>query len=150
EAPPRHTASPATALFRPGSTHSRRSSPSRAPAHLRGRSSTMSSLGRDSTDEYLVPPTTRTSSSTGRKSFGDLFGLSRLRQNTELGMGRQGTLTPATPGSNTSKNNSIQLVREQVVLPERREDDTPAKYLARLEEVVSRGVIAGALSRGTD
>jgi hypothetical protein len=37
-----------------------------------------------------------------------------------------------------------------VVLPERRNDDTPAKYLARLEEVVSRSVIAAALSKGTD
>jgi len=109
----------------------------------------MSSVGRDSTDEHLVPPTTRTSSSTGRKSFGDLFGLSRLRQNSEIGLGRQGTMTPATPGSGTSQNNSMQLSRE-VVLPERRDDDTPAKYLGRLEEVVSRGVIASALSRGAD
>lgn len=36
------------------------------------------------------------------------------------------------------------------MLPERRDDDTPAKYLARLEEVVSRSVIAAAVSKGTD
>ncbi|KAI0124422.1 hypothetical protein BJ170DRAFT_586062 [Xylariales sp. AK1849] len=143
------SASPATALFRPVSRNSGQSSPTRAHLALRGRSSTMSSLGRNSADEHHFPGTTRTSSSTGRKSFGDLLGLSRLRQNPD---GRQGSLTPATPGSSASKNNSLQLPRERepIVLPERRDDDTPAKYLARLEEVLSRGVIASALSKGND
>lgn len=134
-------------LARGNATHSSHSSPTRA--HLLGeRSSTMSSMGRDSTDDHLLPPTTRTSTSTGRKSFGDLFGLSRIRQNSELS--RQGSLTPATPGSITSKSNSLQLSRGSIVLPERRDDESPAKYLARLEEVVSRGLIASALSKGTD
>lgn len=143
-------ASPATALFRPGSRNSGQSSPTRAHLGLRGRSSTMSSLGRNSVDDHQYPGTTRTSSSTGRKSFGDMFGLSRLRPNADGS--RHGSLTPATPGSNTSKNNSLQLAREKepVALPERREDDTPARYLARLEEVLSRGVIASAVSKGTD
>lgn len=88
--------------------------------------------------------------SAGRKSFGDLFGLGRVRANQELGHGRQGTMTPVTPGSSASKNNSLHLIREQAALPERRDDDTPAKYLARLEEVYSRSVIASILSRGTD
>lgn len=108
----------------------------------------MSSMGRDSTDDHLLAPTTRTSSSTGRKSFGDLFGLSRIRQNSELS--RQGTLTPATPGSAASKSNSLQLSRESIALPERRDDESPAKYLARVEEVLSRGVIAASLSKGSD
>ncbi|KAK8065697.1 hypothetical protein PG997_012444 [Apiospora hydei] len=142
-------ASPATALFRPGSRNSGQSSPTRSHLTLRGRSSTMSSLGRASVEDRQFAGTTRTSSSTGRKSFGDLLGISRLRQNSDNP--RHGALTPATPGS-TSKNNSLQLTREKepVVLPERREDDTPAKYLNRLEEVLSRGVIAAALSKGTD
>ncbi|KND88506.1 Protein transport protein sec73, partial [Tolypocladium ophioglossoides CBS 100239] len=142
-------ASPAAALFARGaSLGSGHSSPTRANL-LRGRSSTMSSVGRDSTDDHLLPPTTRTSTSTGRKSFGDLFGLSRIRQNSELS--RQGSLTPATPGSITSKSNSLQLSRGgSIVLPERRDDESPAKYLTRVEEVVSRGVIASALSKGTD
>lgn len=71
-----------------------------------------------------------------------------MRQNPDSF--RHGSLTPATPGSNTSKNNSLQINREPIVLPERREDDTPAKYLARLEAVLSRGVIASALSKGND
>lgn len=71
-----------------------------------------------------------------------------MRQNPDSF--RHGSLTPATPGSNTSKNNSLQINREPIVLPERREDDTPAKYLARIEAVLSRGVIASALSKEND
>jgi hypothetical protein len=143
-------ASPASAFFRPSSRNSGQSSPTRAPLGLRGRSSTLSSMTRDSMDDRLAPPTARTSTSTGRKSFGDLLGLSRLRQNSDGLSGRHGTITPLTPGSITSKNNSLQLPRESIVLPERLDDDTPAKYLARLEGVVSRSVIASALSKSTD
>lgn len=139
--------SPATALFRPSSRNSGQSSPTRGTLGLRGRSSTMSSLG-ESFVEPQYPGLPRTSSSTGRKSFGDLLGLGRMRQNIEFS--RQGTLTPATPGSGASKNNSLQLMREAVALPERREDDTPAKYLARVESMLTRGVIASALSKETD
>lgn len=123
------------------------SSPTRASI-LRGRSSTMSSVGRDSTDDHLAIPTTRTSTSTGRKSFGDLLGLGRIRQNSELS--RQGTLTPTTPASLGSKSNSFQLNREAVTLPERRHDESAVKYLERIEDVTSRGVIAAALSKSTD
>lgn len=141
---------PAIALFnangRPPSDHS---SPTRTPLR-RGRSSTLSSLGRDSNDEHLVPPTApRTSTSIGRKSFGDLLGLTRLRQNSDLS--RQGSFTPATPGSIASKTNSLQLPREEsVILPERFEDESPAKYIARIEGMIRRGVVAAALSKGTD
>ncbi|KAH7348714.1 hypothetical protein BKA65DRAFT_265977 [Rhexocercosporidium sp. MPI-PUGE-AT-0058] len=148
-------AAPGVPLLRHGSAASTKSSPNRARLGPRGRSSTLSSLRNMPTEDSLPTPTlpsTRTSTSTGRKSFGDLFGLShRLRQNSEPpfhhGSG------PATPGSSTSKNNSMQLAREPVapiVLPERHEDDTPAKYLVRLEEAVSRGVVASVLSKGTD
>ncbi|PQE21676.1 hypothetical protein CJF32_00004369 [Rutstroemia sp. NJR-2017a WRK4] len=142
---------PGTPLLRQGSTaSSSRSSPTRSRLALRGRSSTLNSLRNVPTEDALQTPTlpsTRTSTSTGRKSFGDLFGLSsRLRQNSDL----PGQSGPATPGSNTSKNNSMQLSREPVVLPERYDDDTPAKYLVRLEEAVSRGVVASVLSKGTD
>ncbi|TGJ84327.1 hypothetical protein E0Z10_g4441 [Xylaria hypoxylon] len=139
--------SPATALFRPSSRNSGRSSPTRPSLGNRGRSSTMSSLGESFADpQYLGA--SRTSSSTGRKSFGDLLGLGRTRHNTDLS--RHGTMTPATPGSVNSKNNSLQLMREVVSLPDRREDDTPAKYLARVEDVLARGVIASALSKEAD
>lgn len=150
----RPSASPATAFFRPSSRQSGSSSPTRPFRHNRARSSTMSSLGRESpresVDEHLTIPATRTSSSTGRKSFSDLLGLSKLRQNSADVNGRHGTLTPATPGSSTSKNNSLQLARNSIILPERREDDTPSRYLERLLEVISRSVIAAAVSKGTD
>ncbi len=148
-------APPGSQLFRQGSTaSSSKSSPTRARLGMRGRSSTLSSLRNMPSDDPLPTPTlpsTRTSTSTGRKSFGDLFGLShRLRQNSEPPFPRNGS-GPATPGSSTSKKNSMQLTREPIiVLPERHEDDTPAKYLVRLEEAVSRGVVASVLSKGTD
>lgn len=145
------------ALARHGSAASNMSSPTRARLGVRGRSSTLSSL-RDSgvlNEDPLPTPTlasTRTSTSAGRKSFGDLFGLShRLRQNSEPPLPKNSG--PATPGSSTSKNNSMQLVREvrePVILPEKAPGDTPAKYLVRLEEAVSRGVVASVLSKGTD
>ncbi|KAL6900275.1 hypothetical protein GGI43DRAFT_42321 [Trichoderma evansii] len=141
---------PAIAFFNAnGGPRSDHSSPTRTPTR-RGRSSTLSSIGRDSNDEHLVLPTaTRTSTSIGRKSFGDLLGLTRLRQNSDLS--RQGSFTPATPGSVASKSNSLQLPREEsVVLPERFEDESPAKYIARIEGMISRGVVAAALSKGTD
>lgn len=152
---PSAIAAPGAQLFRQGSTaSSSKSSPTRARLGMRGRSSTLSSLRNMPSDDPLPTPTlpsTRTSTSTGRKSFGDLFGLShRLRQNSEPPFPRQGSGL-ATPGSSTSKNNSMQLTREPIiVLPERHEDDTPAKYLVRLEEAVSRGVVASVLSKGTD
>lgn len=108
----------------------------------------MSSVGgRDSTDDHLLPPTTRTSSSTGRKSFGDLLGLSKLRH-TDLS--RQGTLTPLTPGSGGSQSNSLQLTRPTISLPEKRDDDTPAKFLSRVEANVPRSLIASMLSKNSD
>ncbi|KAI1336170.1 hypothetical protein F5Y15DRAFT_214276 [Xylariaceae sp. FL0016] len=146
--PGRAAGSPATALFRPSSRNSGQSSPTRARLGLRGRSSTLSSLGRGSLEDPQHAGAARTSSSTGRKSFGDLLGLSRMRQNPDLL--RQGSLTPATPGSSTSKNNSLQLARETIALPERKDDESAAKYLARLEEVATRGVIAALLSKETD
>ncbi|KAM0438913.1 hypothetical protein ACHAPT_001674 [Fusarium lateritium] len=146
-----HSSPNGTVLTPPGnrpSESSRSDASSNDRLSHQSRSSTMSSMGRDSTDDHLLPPTTRTSSSTGRKSFGDLFGLSRLRQNSELS--RQGTLTPTTPGSIGSKNNSLQLARESFVLPERREDESAAKYLVRVEDVASRGIIAATLSKSAD
>lgn len=47
-------------------------------------------------------------------------------------------------------NNSVQLMREPLVVPERLADDTPAKYLVRLEAAVSGGIVASVLSKGSD
>lgn len=140
--------SPATALFRPQSRNSGTSSPTRQHLSLRGRSSTMSSLGRESLDDRLAPPYSRSSTSTGRKSFGDLLGIGRLRNHPDGA--RPGNGTPATPGSSTSKDNSLNIQRESFVLPDKREDENPGRYLERLEEIASRSVIAAALAKHSD
>jgi len=57
---------------------------------------------------------------------------------------------PGTPISVGSKSQSFTLTREPVVVPERHEGDTPAKYLIRLEEAVNRGAVATILSQSND
>lgn len=143
------------------SQHSNRSSVTNGrPSELekRGRSSTMSSLRRTLEDERLGAPhllgSTRTSTSTaGRPSLGGLFSLSRLRQTSEpvFSKGAMSCVMPGTPQSTGSKQNSLSLPRElPIVIPERQEGDTPAKYLARLEEVVNRGALATLLTKSDD
>ena len=142
------------------STESGRSSPDIiAPPRLskRGRSSTKESLHGHIDDEPLptppLPQSGRTSSSTGRASLGGFFNLSRLRQNSEPQNPRHGsnhTGLPGTPLSTGSKSQSFSLAREPTVVPERQEGDTPAKYLERLGEAVSRGAVAIVLSNSND
>lgn len=140
-----------TQLLRHGSNaSSSRSSPSRRRLGVRDRSSTLTSMHNGNEESLATPAvsSTRTSTSAGRKSFGDLFGItSRIRHNSEPQSGLSG---PATPRSAGSKNNSISLPREQLVLPERHVDDTPANYLKRLEEVVSRGAVTTVLCKSND
>lgn len=139
------------------SARSGRSSPALTPPTL-GRSSTKGSLRKGASDEPLatppLPQSSRTSTSTsGRASLGGLFGLSRLRHNSEPQYPRHGmgnVPSPDTPASNRSKSHSLNLVREPVVVPRREEGDTPAKYLARLEEAVSRSVVATIISKSGD
>lgn len=142
------------------SAQSGRSSPVLAPPTpgRRGRSSTKGSLNRVAHDEPLptpsLPQSSRTSTSTtGRSSLGGLFGLSRLRQNSEPQSARHGSSNvglPGTPASTRSNTHSFSLARELVVVPQRQEGDTPAKYLIRLEETVNRGVVATILSKSDD
>jgi hypothetical protein len=121
----------------------------------RGRSSTMGSLGRpDEQDFSDSPPQLTTSgrnstSTGGRKSFGDIFSLShRLRQNSEPPP-RNGSGLPGTPGSTGSKATSLQISRE-LTYPRRGDEDTPATYLAKLEAAVPRGYMATILCKGSD
>ena len=118
----------------------------------------MGSLSQVADDDPLptppLPHSGRTSTSTsGRASLGGLFSLARLRQNSEPPFLRHGSPqvgTPGTPGSPGSKQNSFNLSRDTFVVPERQEGDTPAKYLVRLEEAVSRGAVAITLSKSDD
>jgi len=105
----------------------------------------------------LQPPgqqSGRTSTSTtGRSSLGGLFNLNRLRHNSEPAFPRYGSPglgISGTPRSSASKDVPLSHEPEPLVIPEREEGDTPAKYLVRLEEAVSRGVVASVLSRSGD
>ncbi|KAF2808723.1 uncharacterized protein BDZ99DRAFT_521221 [Mytilinidion resinicola] len=143
------------------SIHSARSSPNTgAPMRLglRGRSSTMGSMGGRSDD--APPPTPpfvsgsgRNSTSTvGRSSLSNLFGLGqRFRQNSEPHSPRYGTpaLSHGTPGL-SSHNNSLNISREALIIPKREEGEAPGRYLERLEEVMDRSVIASVLSKTSD
>ncbi|KAL9104965.1 MAG: hypothetical protein Q9163_000137 [Psora crenata] len=125
------------------------------PFSRRGRSK--GSL-RQATDDDLcptspLPQSGRTSSSTGRASLGGIFNISRFRQNSEPQSIRHGTSHPPLPGtpiSAGSKSQSLTISREPLVIPERQDGDTPAKYLIRLEEAVRRGVVATVLSQSSD
>lgn len=114
----------------------------------RGRSSTMGSLGKSSERISEVTPSTRNSTSTtGRRSFGDIL-TQRLRKDSAPP--RHGSGSGSTPGS---KSNSFQLNRESepdFVYPEREEEDTPASYLEKLEAAVPRGSMATILCKGAD
>lgn len=148
--------SPGPSVLRKESTHSGHSTPPvgiLVPPRLgaRGRSSTLSSLHKSA--EKLIdqqPGSTRTSTSTtGRRSFGDLLSLPhRLRQNSAPPRHSNGS--PGTPGS---KSNSLQIAREEepeLVYPKRNESDTPASYLERLEAAIPRGSMATVLCKSAD
>lgn len=118
----------------------------------RSRASTINSLAdiQDTPPQTSSPslvPSGRTSTSTGgRKSFGDFFGLShRLRHDSDPPVPRNSS--PGTPMSAASKSNSFSLARELTSYPEREEGDTSATYLSRLEEAVHRGAIATIISK---
>lgn len=145
------------------STKSARSSPVQKAAARgggRSRASTINSLAdiQDDPPQNSSPSliaSGRTSTSTGgRKSFGDFFGLShRLRHDSEPPIPRNGSPSfggPGTPISAASKSNSFSLARELTSYPEREEGDTAATYLSRLEGAVHRGAIATILSQSSE
>lgn len=117
----------------------------------RGRSSTMGSLGRSSerlADPNSLAPSSRNSTSTaGRRSFGDIL-TQRLRKDSAPA--RHGSGSGSTPGS---KANSFQIARDsepELVYPPREEEDTPASYLEKLDAAVPRGAMATILCKGAD
>lgn len=151
-------------LFRKDSTNSARSAKSassgqglQAIVH-RGRSSTLESLTDQNDENHQHSPNLASSgrtsiSTTGRKSFGDLFSLTqRLRQNSEPATGRSGYSSAGLPGTPTpdSKNGSFAISRDSVSFPPREDNDTPATYLERLQGSVHRGAIASILSKSDE
>ncbi|KAJ6180129.1 hypothetical protein N7519_010590 [Penicillium mononematosum] len=135
-------------LFRNDSTNSARSVRSNPSLKNRGRSSTMGSLAENH-DDLSIPPylasSARTSTSTsGRKSFGDMFNITqRLRQNSSPPSPRHGSPTIGGASTPISK-------QELPTIPKREESDTPASYLTRLEENIPRGMIAGVLAQSDE
>lgn len=152
-------------LFRTNSTKSIRSVRSSTNANtqvrmgLRGRSSTMGSMGGRSDDATSPTPpgglSGRTSTSTaGRSSFSNLFGLSsRFRPNSEPHSPRHGSPAHGFLGNSglSSHQNSLNISRETLVLPEREEGETPGHYLERIEATNhDKSIIASHLSRTDD
>lgn len=134
-------------LFRNDSTNSARSLRSNPSHNGRGRSSTMGSVAENQDDlspvPYLVSSGRTSTSTSGRKSFGDLFNISqRLRQNSEPPFPRHGSPGVGGPGSLTPVSKP-----ELPQIPSREEDDTPASYLTKLEENLPKGTIAGVLAQ---
>lgn len=159
-------ATPAS-LFRNDSTKSIHSAHSHSNANtngpmrmgLRGRSSTMSSMGaRSDGAASPTPPgglSARTSTSTaGRSSFSNLFGLSsRFRNHSEPHSPRHASPAHGFLGNSglASHHNSFNISRETLVLPEREEGETPGHYLERIEESnPDKSVIASYLSKTDD
>ncbi|KAI9370581.1 hypothetical protein BJX61DRAFT_86181 [Aspergillus egyptiacus] len=128
------------------STHSTSSVRNRNILKSRARSSTLDSVANMGDAEHQpspnLPSSGRTSfSTTGRKSFGDLFGISqRLRQNSE----------PAYTRGNPSPGGVSTPLAKVQSYPERQEGDTPATYLQRLEENIPKSTIPGALSQSDE
>ncbi|KAL4785505.1 hypothetical protein BJX76DRAFT_180305 [Aspergillus varians] len=133
------------------SSHSVSSTPSvrdgrnHHPLSNRARSSTLDSV-TNMRDPDPQPSPNQTSSgrpsfsTTGRKSFGDIFGISqRLRQNSEPSYMRNN----GSPGGGKGALTPLTKVQSY---PKREEGDTPATYLARLEESIPKSTVAGILS----
>ncbi|KAL4764917.1 Arf family guanine nucleotide exchange factor SYT1 [Aspergillus foveolatus] len=134
------------------SAHSVHSTPSIRGGHKQGlsknraRSSTLDSVTNiqdsDPHPSPNQPSSSRTSfSTTGRKSFGDIFSISqRLRQNSEPGYFRTNSSPSGTKGTSSPLTKVLSY-------PKREDGDTPATYLARLEENIPKSAVAGVLSQ---
>ncbi|KAJ5171874.1 hypothetical protein N7492_004467 [Penicillium capsulatum] len=136
-------------LRRNDSTNSARSLRSNPSQQGRSRSSTIGSVAENQEDlspvPYLVSSGRTSTSTSGRKSFGDLFNISsRLRQNSEPPIPRHGS--PALGGVPTPVSSKPDLPP----CPEREDNDTPASYLAKLEEGLPRGMIGSILCQSDD
>ncbi|KAG9376778.1 SEC7 domain protein [Pyrenophora tritici-repentis] len=145
------------------STRSARSSPNangQPRVGLRGRSSTMGSMGGHSDDAGSPTPPggpsgrTSTSTTAGRSSFSNLFGLSaRFRQNSEPYSPRHASPAHGFLGNSafSSHQNSMNISRETLILPEREEGETPGRYLERIEaNNFDKSVVASYLSKTDD
>lgn len=94
--------------------------------------------------QYLVSSGRTSTSTSGRKSFGDIFNFSqRLRQNSEPPIPRNSS--PGVGGLSTPVSKA-----DLLPIPQREEGDTAASYLTKLEENLPRGMIGGVLCQSDD
>ncbi|KAF8423677.1 hypothetical protein EV426DRAFT_534006 [Tirmania nivea] len=133
-------AGPETPLIRSNSTASSRSLRSN-PASLKQKSGL--SRGRSITLGAME-------GSIGRNSISGLFGL-RLRREGEHGAVGDFSRGPSPqPYRTGTMPNSVVGSKERLMIPERRNEDTPQVFLARMEKAVSKSVLASLLARSDD
>ncbi|KAF2144191.1 uncharacterized protein K452DRAFT_223356 [Aplosporella prunicola CBS 121167] len=139
------------------SAHSARSTPSLAPPvrlGRRGRSSTVGSVeGRIDDGPPPTPPQygRHSTSTTGRTSFSNLFGLgNRFRQNSEPQSPRHGSPGQGMTSGRGSHSTSMNISRETLAVPPREEGEPPGRYLERLEEIMPRSTIAAVVAKSGD
>jgi len=101
----------------------------------------MSSIDRAATTE------SGRSSLAGRNSLGGFFGLLGKQSDSTS---RTSSPHPYNGRSSTSGANSLAVSQERLIIPERHDGDTPDRYLQRLEEAVSKSVVASLLSKTDD
>ena len=132
-------AGPGTPLIRSNSTtssHSRQSNPTSlrqtTTGLSRGRSMTLGTM----------------EGSIGRNSISGLFG--RLRRESEPGASNFSRHPSPQPYNSGTMPSSVVASKEKLVIPERRNEDTPQMYLSRMEKAVSKSVLASLLARSDD
>jgi len=88
--------------------------------------------------------------SISRNSISGLFGL-RLRRESEPGAVGDLSRGPSPQPYRTGTiPNSVVGSKERLIIPERRNEDTPQMFLGRMEKAVSKSVLASLLARSDD
>ena len=133
-------AGPGTPILRSSSTsssHSLRSNPASSRKHTglsRGRSLTLGHV----------------EGNTSRNSISSLFGLRSRRESENVTAGDLSRGPSPLPYRAGTMSSSVAASKERLIMPERRNDETPQVYLARVENAVSKSVLASLLARSDD
>lgn len=133
-------AGPGTPILRSNSTsssHSLRSNPTSS------RKSTGLSRGRSLTLGHVE-------GNTSRNSISSLFGLRAKREGENVTAGELSRGSSPLPYRTGTMLSSVAASKERLIMPERRNDETPQVYLARMEKAVSKSVLASLLARSDD
>lgn len=85
-----------------------------------------------------------------RNSISSLFGLRARRECETVTAGELSRGTSPLPYRTGTMSSSVAASKERLIMPERRNDETPQVYLARMENAVSKSVLASLLARSDD